>query len=178
MGDQFLESMAPIEPYPPRPSILSEMPSSQNPEMRSLPDEMSPEEREAILRFAQDIQSPEYRQAMLMALSGVSGAPRAQEAASRGILDRASSLLRGSPEESALSDAANAAYKARYTPDEWAALMRHWEEFNQPAKIADYVPTRAAAKDTAAPIEGILNALKFSLGFDRPKTAAMARMAR
>ena len=153
-------------------SILSELPPT-GPELRSLPDEASPYDRETLLRFAQDLQSPEYRQAMLMALSGAAGAPQVATGKS-GALSRLSDALLGTQEQRAAMKASEAAYKARFSPEEWAALMQEWEKYNVPASLDDIAASAEATRAQGAPIQGILNALKFSLGLDLPKTAAMA----
>lgn len=144
-------------------------------ELRALPDHPALSDRESLIRFSEDLQSPEYVQALLMALSGVTGAPAAQQAASRGILGQAVRAIRGTPEQLQQEAAEQAAYRAQHTPEEWAALMRHWQEYNTPASMKGYAPSQEALRAQDAPVRGILDALKFSLGLDAPKTAAMAR---
>jgi hypothetical protein len=159
------------------PSVLAELkkapPTAPGPELRALPDELTPASPEALQRFAEDLQSPEYIQALLMALSGAAAPPGGAKASS-GVLQTAKDWLNSIPDDALGRIESGSLAQTPGYADEIQAMLGQWA---QPAsKLPVEVARRSAIEQSAleSPIQGVLNALKFSLGRDLPKTAAMA----
>ena len=154
------------------PSVLADLQKAppSGSEMRALPDTPPLDSPEALQAFSRDLQSPEYVQALLMALSGATAPPGGAKASS-GVLQMAKNWLNSIPDD-ALGRIESTALPAY--ADEMQAMMGRWA---QPVSAAPAATTRSAIDQAAteAPIQGILKALKLSLGHDMPKTAAMAR---
>jgi hypothetical protein len=155
------------------PSILTDLPPapSTGPELRALPDQPALDSPEAQQAFAADLQSPEYIQALLMALSGATSPPGGAKASS-GVLQMAKEWLNSIPDDAlGRMETASLDHVPGYA-DDVQQMLAHWS-----APPPQAAPTARSAIDQAAaeaPISGVLKALKFSLGHDLPKTAAMA----
>ena len=153
------------------PSVLAEFPQAPLPEFRALPDNPDLSSKEALQAFSRDLQSPEYVQALLMALSGAAAPPAASSAPS-GILQRAKDWLNSIPDDAlGRIESASLEHIPGYVDDVQATMAR-WATKPSPSISSRAALDQAAVDD---PIQGVLKALKFSLGRDMPKTAAMAR---
>lgn len=157
------------------PSILTELPkaSPPGPELRALPDTPPVDSPESLQAFSRDLQSPEYVQALLMALSGATSPPGGSKVSS-GVLQAAKDWLNSIPDDAlGRLETASLDHIPGYADEVQQSLAR-WAA---PVPKAPPAASRSAIDQAAteAPIQGILKALKFSLGHDMPKTAAMAR---